>query len=58
MAKTLIIDPPSGWRYGFPRPYDKKPDETLEEWLIDKGYPHNMVDLATKYSRYWEHENE
>lgn len=37
---TLMYDPPSGWRYGFPKPY--KPDhkgEPLAETLFRDGYP-------------------
>jgi endonuclease YncB( thermonuclease family) len=60
-TKTLMIDPPSGWRYGFP----KRVPETffsegfdLGEWLIECGYPAADVPLAIKYSRYWETDNE
>lgn len=57
--KTLMIDPPSGWRYGFPRPV---PEAFFDEgfnfvdWLIDCGYPAADVPLAIKHSRYWETE--
>ena len=44
------IDPPEGWKYGFPKPMsnDLKYDHThgVEEWLIDEGYPR---ELAVKY---------
>ncbi len=53
--KLLMIDPPSGWKYGFPRPYDAKPDQTVGEWLIEKGYPKELVDKGmTRHCRYWE----
>lgn len=50
MAK--IVDPPSGWRYGFPKeiPEDVK---DIKSWFIENGYPEDKVDLALKYSRYW-----
>ena len=51
----LIIDPPSGWKYGFPRELPK--DLTYEEfkqWLLDCGYPEKHIELALKYSRFWE----
>jgi len=53
MAKRTIIDPPEGWRYGFPKPI---PDDItdLSEWLFGEGYPMDMIPLAIKYSRYWE----
>lgn len=54
-TRVLIIDPPSGWKYGFPKPYDKKIDQTLEEWLIENSYPRSLIDQnMSKYCRYWE----
>lgn len=53
---TFYIDPPSGWRYGFPKiiPNDVIGDHTkLCEWLIEEGYPTEDIDLAMKYSRQW-----
>ena len=59
--KALMIDPPSGWRYGFPRPV---PEDFFSEgfnfvdWLIECGYPAADVPLAINYSRYWEVKND
>ena len=50
----MMIDPtPSGWKYGFPKPYTFTPshpnlpgeeyEREFKEWLVDEGYP---VDLA------------
>jgi hypothetical protein len=53
----LIIDPPSGWMHGFPKvvPGDLIHDsEKLSTWLVTNGYPEEDIDLALKYSRYWE----
>ena len=40
---TYMVDPPSGWMYGFPKEVPKEFFEyTLEEknqWFIDNGYP-------------------
>jgi hypothetical protein len=53
----LIIDPPSGWQYGFPKPV---PDDVLKSkrllrvWLIKQGYPAEDLEMAMKHSRYWE----
>ncbi len=59
MGKRLIIDPPAGWRYGFPKPYDNPDNKPLEEWLLDNGYPQKEIDNAgAKYCRYWEDDNE
>jgi hypothetical protein len=54
---TLIIDPPSGWMYGFPKaiPDDILCDTALfRAWLVQQGYPEQDVELAVKHSRYWE----
>lgn len=54
--KRLIIDPPSGWKYGFPKPIPEEiiyEGSGLEDWLIEQGYPESEIHLA-KYSRYWE----
>jgi hypothetical protein len=53
----MIIDPPSGWRYGFPKPIDIKilqaDNKTLETWLIENGYPEIDAPFAAQHSRYW-----
>lgn len=46
-----FIDPPSGWMYGFPKKFEPLPNETLEEWLVRKGYPEEDVSFALKYLR-------
>lgn len=54
---TLIIDPPSGWMYGFPKPVPQealKSSEALKTWLLEQGYPKKDVEFAVKSSRYWE----
>lgn len=52
----MVIDPPEGWKYGFPKSLPETyhlPDFNLKEWLLEQGYPEDMLDLALKYSRYW-----
>lgn len=57
MAKVIMFDPPEGWRYGFPKPI---PQECLENeemfkiYLVENKYPDHLLDIAVKYSRYWE----
>ncbi len=49
-----IYDPPSGWMYGFPRPYIQLPGETLEQTLFRDGYPQKEIDNGgAKYCRFW-----
>jgi hypothetical protein len=55
---TLIIDPPGGWRYGFPRPLTKEKDELLEDWLISAGYPAEDAEWAVGHCRYWNEKDE
>jgi len=54
-----MIDPPSGWKYGFPLPLPPQVKDTIP-WLLDHGYPQEEVDLCGShfYCRYWEHEME
>lgn len=40
----LRYDPPSGWMYGFPKPYKPKEGESLEETLLRDGYPQHEID--------------
>lgn len=52
----LIIDPPEGWRFGFPKevPIDVYEDEAaLSRWLIEQGYPGELLELGVNYSRMW-----
>lgn len=50
---TVHYDPPSGWRYGFPRPYLPEPGETLADTLLRDGYPQREIDNGgAKYCRF------
>jgi len=52
-----IYDPPSGWKYGFPKIYKPLPGETLEQTLLRDGYPQEEIDWGGgKYARFWETE--
>lgn len=52
-----MIDPPSGWLYGFPRKYNEEKDGPLDEFLIHHGYPEQEVEFALRHLRSW-NENE
>ncbi len=44
MTKTTYVDPPSGWKYGFPKVVpqeilDTVEDGSLPKWLVENGYP-------------------
>lgn len=38
------IDPPEGWRYGFPKRFDGD-EADVNAWLLANGYPQASVDL-------------
>jgi len=57
--KRTMIDPPGGWRYGFPKalPNPLPQPWSLTLWLISEGYPE--IELASHgeffpYVREWE----
>jgi len=60
MTKRLIVDPPSGWRYGFPK--EMPQGMTIEEenqWFLENGYPQKLIDDGMlKYCRMWYSEDE
>lgn len=51
-----MVDPPYGWRYGFPKaiPKDFK-DKNIKKWLVANGYPQEEIDGFGEYFyvRYW-----
>lgn len=57
MTKVTYIDPPSGWKYGFPKVLpDDFIGETYSEWLVENGYPQYEIDSYGKnfFVRLWE----
>lgn len=50
-----MIDPPSGWKYGFPKEIPADVDNTTE-WLVENGYPRKMIESFGEhfFCRYWE----
>jgi len=52
-----MIDPPSGWRYGFPKelPKEVKPED-INDWLVTEGYPKEIIDDLGEFFhfRVWE----
>lgn len=54
-----MIDPPSGWKYGFPKPMPKNIGDRIA-WLKLVGYPESMVLSYGDhfYCRYWQQELE
>ena len=52
-----MIDPPSGWKYGFPKELPEGIKDT-KKWLVENGYPQHEIDSCGDYfyCRYWDQE--
>jgi hypothetical protein len=48
----MIIDPPGGWKYGFPRPIPVEELKRVREWLVENGYPQKEMDSYGEYFYY------
>jgi hypothetical protein len=60
MTKTVTyVDPPSGWKYGFPKAIPDARKKDLVEWLVEEGYPRPEIEAfgAHFYCRLWEESN-
>jgi hypothetical protein len=59
--KKLMCDPPSGWKYGFPKeiPHEVEQDGGTRNWLLENGYPQHEIDSCGDYFfvRFWEVED-
>jgi hypothetical protein len=54
----IVIDPPSGWMYGFPKLVNEDilcDAKQLRAWLIEQGYPEKDVDFGMRHYRCWEY---
>ncbi len=56
--QRLMIDPPSGWKYGFPKPIPEEQQHRTLKWLVENGYPQSEINACGKhfYYRYWKEE--
>lgn len=53
--QKLWVDPPSGWRFGFPKIWDKAKNPDFKLWLTSQGYPEQEYEKYNgNYIRYWE----
>jgi len=54
--KSIYIDPPSGWQYGFPKkaPANLREMDTndLNIWLSQNGYPMQEIEIWTNDPRF------
>jgi len=49
-SNMIWIDPPEGWKYGFPAIYDPDADGQLSDWIVRKGYP---LQTIKEYGESW-----
>ena len=56
--KKHMIDPPSGWKYGFPKEVPSPTPSNMTEWLVENGYPRGEIDRMGEhfYCNHWETE--
>jgi hypothetical protein len=50
MQSKIWVDPPEGWKFGFPAIYDPDTDGQMSEWIVNKGYP---VQIIKEYGESW-----
>jgi len=52
--KVKMIDPPSGWKYGFPKTLPEDVVDT-KKWLVENGYPQTEIDACGEnfWCRHW-----
>lgn len=54
--KIIMIDPPGGWKYGFPKPAPANMRQMsaseMNEWLVKNGYPQEEVDIWLEGGKY------
>ena len=53
---AIVIDPPQGWLYGFPKEIPESKIKNMTEWLIEQGYPETLIEEYGDYfyCRLWE----
>jgi hypothetical protein len=55
-----MIDPPSGWKYGFPKELPETVNRNnLVQWFLDQGYPQTLIEEGMlEHCRMWMEEEE
>ena len=52
-TEKVWVDPPSGWRYGFPKVWDREQNPDIKQWLLDNGVPDRDIEFSCNYLRMW-----
>jgi hypothetical protein len=55
-TKKIWVDPPAGWKYGFPKVYEQETDGDMTKWMLKEGYPQREIDSCGNhfYVRMWD----
>jgi hypothetical protein len=53
-----MIDPPGGWRYGFPKEIPADRLEDVNAWLLEQGYPKWLIDPDCRYRSWLERDSD
>jgi len=58
---VMVVDPPSGWKYGFPKEcpehvWESTDVSVFRKWLIESGYPEKEAEFGMEYLRCWKDE--
>jgi len=40
----IMVDPPEGWKYNFPKEFDPSRDPPIRQWLVEQGYPAEIIE--------------
>lgn len=53
--KPVMVDPPNGYIYGFPKLYSKEDHPNFYTWIVQEGYPQEEIDKyeGQFYCRFW-----
>lgn len=51
-----MIDPPGGWKYGFPKALPNPEPADFDGWLVSEGYPKSEIEKMGDhfFFRAWE----
>ena len=52
----LWVDPPEGWRYGFPKIWDSEEYPVIADFLREWMYPEHLIKLG--HCRMWDVDGE
>lgn len=51
-ADELLVDPPSGCRFGFPKVWNRKTHPDMKAWLVENGYPEKAANQESLICRF------